>query len=240
MKCNLCTLSFTLWLLAIPLAAQWLSAAWAYGPDKQVAWQLPGQLLAQASRARTQLQSNSRGDQFATLPAVQSVQPTEVAPGAQLTISGVNFSSSPRDNLVYIGEKGAQIQSASSSTLVITVPPDVRPGKQELIVATRGFRANQFEITIVGPPPELDSVSLSSAAPGATLTISGKNFSTNPRENRVNIGGLSAEVTSASSGSLTVVVPVLASPQYGVSVNVEVAKQKAKKSLSIDIQNRQY
>lgn len=175
-------------------------------------------------------------------PAAQlkSLNTNEVGLGERLTITGTGFSTTQRDNNVSIGDKNAQILQSSATSITVTVPKDVKAGKQKVMVTVKTAKSNTLEVTIVGPPPELDSLSLSSAAPGASLTLSGKNFSPTAQENKVTIGGAHAQVTSASTSSISVMIPHdIESPQEA-SVSVEVGRQKAKNSLQIMIQSREY
>jgi hypothetical protein len=174
-------------------------------------------------------------------PEIKSAQPQELAVSEKLTLNGQNFSTIAKDVAVTIGDKKAEVQSATAQSVIVIVPKEAPVGKQKVIISVRGVKSSPSEIVVLPPPPELTSLSLSSGAPGANLTISGKNFSPNAHENRVTIGGAEAEVDSASQGSLSVVIPSsIESPQYGVSVSVQVGKQKAKRSLTLDIQSREY
>lgn len=173
-------------------------------------------------------------------PQVKSLNPTKVKLEEKLTITGTNFSTSPKDNVVSIGEKQAQVQQASPTSIIVTVPKEAKAGKQKVTITLRGVKSNAVEVTVIGPPPELDSLSLTSASPGASLTISGKNFSTTAHENKVTIGGAQAEVHSASAGSLSVTIPASIESPQEASVTVQVDDQSAKNSLTIQIQSREY
>ena len=68
--------------------------------------------------------------------------------------------------------------------------------------------------------PVITSFSPTSAIIGATITISGKNFSTTPANNIVRFGNVTGSVVSATATSLSVTVPTGASyGQLTVSVN---------------------
>lgn len=89
-------------------------------------------------------------------------------------------------------------------------------------------------------PPELSSISMLSAPPGTEVTITGKNFAKNPKDNKVLFGEVAANVLSGSAESLTVVIPEMDYPQLGVSITVQVGKIKSKSELHIDVQNKEY
>ena len=62
-----------------------------------------------------------------------------------------------------------------------------------------------------GLPPVITSFTPASGTVGTSVTIDGSNFNSNPSNNQVYFGGVSAAVTVASPTSLTVTVPVGAS-----------------------------
>ena len=55
--------------------------------------------------------------------------------------------------------------------------------------------------------PRIDSVSPSNPAAGAAITITGANFDSDPGYDKVTLGGAAAQVTAATSTSLTVTLP---------------------------------
>lgn len=61
--------------------------------------------------------------------------------------------------------------------------------------------------TVSNAPPKILSVTPSSAAAGAVVTVAGENFSSNPAANVVYFGTAKAVVNTTSSGMLEVVVP---------------------------------
>lgn len=171
---------------------------------------------------------------------IKSCQPNEVPCEEKLTINGAGFSTNPKDMVVQIGDKTAVPTAASATSIQLVVPKNVKPGKTKVTVFVGKTRSNDSEVTILMPPPELDSLSLSSASPGGSLTISGKNFSTNARENTVTIGGATAEVHGASNTSLSVTIPSSIESPQEAEVTVKVGKQSAKHGLPIMIQSREF
>lgn len=233
MMLRLCVLSSLALVLVSPFSARCESNGTAAGNNHL-------SVVAYDTGARQLAQARAAAPAKAPAPEIKSVQPADPIVGEKVTLNGERFAKTPREAAVSIGGKNAPVQSCSETSVVVIVPTDLKPGKHPIIIATNGVASKEFQVTVLGPAPELASLSLSSGAPGATLTISGKHFSPNAGENAVTIGGASAEVTSASSESLSVVIPTIDSPQYGVPVSVSVGKQKSKNHLSIDIQNREY
>ena len=55
-------------------------------------------------------------------PIINSFAPLQGPIGATVTINGSNFSTTPTNNIVYFGSVKANVQSATSNQLVVTVP----------------------------------------------------------------------------------------------------------------------
>lgn len=172
-------------------------------------------------------------------PVLSNGKPDKAGQGDTITLTGSHFGSKPTANTVRVGGTKAEVKSASETSLDIVVPANTKPGDNKVTVTTSGATSNSITIVVVAVP-ELEDLSLESAPPGQELTISGRNFSPKPSENVVTIAGATAEVTSASTGSLTVIIPEVYNPQYAIPVTVEVNGVKAKNSLTMDIYNRVY
>jgi endoglucanase len=68
--------------------------------------------------------------------------------------------------------------------------------------------------------PRITSINPTSALPGASITITGTNFSTTANANSVAFGSATATVTAATATSLTVTVPNIAAGAVNVTVSV--------------------
>ncbi|MFN0084257.1 MAG: Ig-like domain-containing protein [Blastocatellia bacterium] len=82
----------------------------------------------------------------------------------------------------------------------------------QVSVTAAGYSAsNLSEVEIAGVsgplPPQVSGFGATSALAGQQLIINGNGFSTNPADNLVRISGLDADVVSATSTTLTVMVP---------------------------------
>ena len=77
--------------------------------------------------------------------------------------------------------------------------------------------------------PALDALSVSEAAAGTAITLSGNNFSPTPDHNVVLFSGIRGRVTSASSTELEVLVPVCL-PTRSVQVTAQLGAVRAKPS----------
>ena len=62
------------------------------------------------------------GFAYGGVPVIFSFSPSSDTVGAMITINGNNFSATPADNIVYFGPVRATVNSASPSSLQVTVP----------------------------------------------------------------------------------------------------------------------
>jgi endoglucanase len=95
-------------------------------------------------------------------------------------------------------------------------PTPVSPTKQQLLASI------QFTLgggTVAGAPT-ISAMNPTSGAAGASVTITGTNFSTTTSANTVTFGSTAATVTAATAKSLTVTVPNVAAGAVNVTVAV--------------------
>ncbi len=76
------------------------------------------------------------GFAYGGVPAILSFSPVSGAVGTMITINGKNFSANPADNIVYFGPVRAVVNSASPSSLQVTVPAGAA---YDLITVTTNF-----------------------------------------------------------------------------------------------------
>lgn len=90
--------------------------------------------------------------------AISSITPTSVAPGESVTINGMGFASTASGNTVtFTGSAEANITSASTSQLVVTVPQGAQDGP--ITVEANGLSATSSATFTVGASgPEIPQV----------------------------------------------------------------------------------
>jgi len=150
--------------------------------------------------------------------------------GEEITITGTNFSSSALSNDVSFNGVLTEVVSASTTSLVVTVPPQVLTGK--LTVQIEGLLAQSPEdfVTI----PTITSFTPDVGAPGAEVVISGANFSDAPEENTVSFNGVPAMVLSSTFNTITAAVPD--GSENGL-ITVEVGGQVAESPTEFMVDN---
>jgi RHS repeat-associated protein len=138
----------------------------------------------------------------------QSFSPARGGPGAQVSITGGCFGPNPGDQQVLFGGGIAgAITLASTNRLVATVPAGATTGP---ITVVRGSdtAVTQASFTITATVgPVVTGVSPTTAVAGDTVTLTGSGFDSDPLNNVVAVNQTRAQVTAATSTSLTIRVP---------------------------------
>ena len=91
--------------------------------------------------------------------------------------------------------------------------PDVSSFSFLLLISTQTVSGNEQTVA-----PQVSSVSVDTMVPGASVVLTGVNFSPTPANNTVTIGGRVATITGASATQLTVTVPCVSSGNVPVQV----------------------
>lgn len=88
-------------------------------------------------------------------PAISAFSPVSGPIGTVVTITGANFGAAPSNNIVFVGGVKANVTSATTSLLTVTVPAGAM--FQPIIVTTNGLTAyskNPFIVTFAGAAPQ--------------------------------------------------------------------------------------
>ncbi|OWA20887.1 hypothetical protein B9W61_25825 [Streptomyces sp. CS057] len=163
----------------------------------------------QTARYRYDAAGNRLGvDRFASsVVSVLSVVPVRAEAGADVTLSGTGFSTTPASNTVLFGTKPAVVKTATATRIVVTVPAGVTQGKVSVTVGTS--RAESIEVFTPAPgKPTVSSYAPTAGPPGSQVVLSGTGFAAAMTDNVVRFnGGRIAEVTGRTDTALTVKVP---------------------------------
>ena len=152
-------------------------------------------------------------------PTITSFTPTEGVVGTVVTINGSNFSPNLSENKVDFNGTNAVVTSASTTSIVTSVPQGARSGLISVIVDGRTARKGDFTVLL----PEIlivDYFEPTEVFEGSQVVVFGNKFSPIPENNEVSINGIKAEVISASVTELLIIVPEGAS-SGNISVKVE-------------------
>src|SRR5258708_1090262 len=153
--------------------------------------------------------------EFGAGNSASDVQSTAAGSEGQWFSSLVQFiASKPAMNWTYWALNGEDSFSILDSNYDST---PASAAKQQLLAGI------QFTLGGSGggpTTPTISSINPTSAAPGASVTVTGTNFSATANANTVTFGAATATVTAATTTSLTVTVPNIAAGAENVTVSV--------------------
>ena len=148
----------------------------------------------------------SNGVSFTVLPTptLSNVAPTSGAVGATVTVTGTNLGSTQGSGTVKFNGTGATVTTWSATSIVVTVPSGATTGN--VVVHTSGVDTNGASFTVLGTPA-ISTLSLTTGAPGASVTLTGTNFGTTQGSGTVTFNGTTASITGWSATSIVTTVP---------------------------------
>lgn len=141
-------------------------------------------------------------------PTISSFTPSSGSVGSTVTITGTNFSAIPANNIVkFFNSKTATITASTATSITTTVPTGAITGPISVTVNCMTVQSATDFTVIVSTPPTISGFSPASGPVGATVTITGTNFSTTPANNTVKFNATTAVVTASTATSITTTVP---------------------------------
>ncbi len=150
-----------------------------------------------------------------TAPAISALSATGGAVGETIVISGSNFGASIGENAVQFNGVAAEITAASENEITVIIPEGATTGP--LTVEFLGQTGTLEVFTIA---PVILSFNPERGTGGDEIVITGTNFDPLTIDNNVSFNGVVAEVLSASTTELTVVVPPQAN-SGSIAVEIE-------------------
>ena len=138
-------------------------------------------------------------------PTITSFSPISGAVGANVIINGTNFSTTPGDHIVKFNNTTAIVKASTNTSITTTIPAGSTTGLISITVS--GVTITSISDFTILPTPTLTGFTPTGGAVGASVTISGTNFSTTPNDLIVKFNNTSAVVTSSTTTSITTTVP---------------------------------
>ena len=137
-------------------------------------------------------------------PAINELIPEHGRVGDLIIIKGENFDTIPANNVVRFAGVKAQVESATTSELTVTVPQGVKTGNVQL---------NLHGFSVDGPVFSFNTVVAEELIPnhgraGDVLMVKGAFFNTEELlKNQVTFGEFEGEVIDATDSTLQVIIP---------------------------------
>lgn len=139
-------------------------------------------------------------------PTISEIAPSSAWVGDAVTITGTNFFATVAgNNLVNFDGTAATVTAVTATTITAIVPDGASSG--EVMVRSNNQNSGGFTFTVRNPVPIITSFDLTTGPEGASVTITGKNFSSIPSDNVVSFNGTTATVTESTATSITTTVP---------------------------------
>jgi YD repeat-containing protein len=129
--------------------------------------------------------------------------------GQTVSIYGTGFSATAGQNTVTFNGTTASVTSASTTSLVVTVPSGATTGIISITSPNGSANSSTSFVVATSSAPTITSFSPTVGAIGTTVTVSGTNFDT-LAQNRLAVNRTRAHLSSATSTSLQTAVPALA------------------------------
>lgn len=148
----------------------------------------------------------SAGGSFTVTPApsITSLTPNTGTIGSSVTIAGANFNAQGTGSKVtFNGTQATSITNWTSTSITAVVPTGATTGNV-VVTAAGGVSSTGANFT-VATAPSITSLTPTSGEPGASVTITGTNFTT--ITGTVTFNGQVASTSSWSNASIVAVVP---------------------------------
>lgn len=133
------------------------------------------------------------------IPVIGSLSPNTGVIGSTLTITGSNFSTVLANNQVRFGSETATVNSATATSLNVTVPPNI----WGIVPVTVSVGASTSAGSNYRVKPLLTSAAPTSGSTGDVITLTGTGFDPTPANNTINFFGSNLTPTTASTTSLS-------------------------------------
>ncbi|QHS55467.1 hypothetical protein GWR56_07910 [Mucilaginibacter sp. 14171R-50] len=143
-------------------------------------------------------------------PTIENIAPTKGRTGDTVSITGVNYSATPADDVVKFNGVNAEIISATATKLMVKVPAGGSTGAVSVKVKNSEVATGPTFTYIQAAT--FTSFAPASAKTGDTIVVKGTNFSTIPADNVVHFTGpqnnlFTGTVIAATATQLQVIVP---------------------------------
>lgn len=150
------------------------------------------------------------GYTYASPPTITSLSPVKgpQSGGQLITINGSELDASTR---VFFGSVAATSVVVESTTRLTVTTPASAAGVVGVTVRTDTGEATLANAYTFAAPPVISSFAPSAARVGSSVTIHGTNFDSIAANNDVRFAGIAAQILTASTTDLVVVVPAGAS-----------------------------
>jgi YD repeat-containing protein len=157
----------------------------------------------------------SNGESFTVLPtpSITSLTPSSDPVGAVVTISGTNFGVTQGSSTVVFDRTTATPTMWSNTSIQVPVPTGAATGN--VVITVNGVASTGVSFTVL-PTPSITSLTPTSGAVGASVTIKGTSFGSSQGASAVTFNGTPGTPTNWANTSIKVPVPASTTTGYVV------------------------
>eukprot|EP01132_Coremiostelium_polycephalum_P021434 gene21434-25450_t len=137
-------------------------------------------------------------------PVIDVVNPLSGLSGTEMTVTGTGFSEITGETKVFINDKELPVSTVTKTAVKLIIPPNIGTGKVNVSVNGQTAEGPVFTDQALG----IIRLNPESGAVGTEVTIFGTGFGDKTGDNIVTFNNTPAQVTSASTTQLKVIVPV--------------------------------
>jgi YD repeat-containing protein len=145
--------------------------------------------------------------QSASTVTILTFLPKTGPSGTSVTIYGLGFSATAGDNAVAFNGTPATLSAASPTKLVVVVPAAASTGPIAVTTPNGTAVSSAAFVVASGTAPSITGFSPQAGTPGTAVSISGSGFQPTAALNRLAFNIRNAQVQSATSTTLSTVVP---------------------------------
>lgn len=203
---------------------------WNSKLDGRIVVQLPAEVETGPVKViiAGQLSHETQALTFTARPVLVEALPPSAKPGATLTLRGRNFNLITAFNKVSLNGKACQVVTVSSARqMTIILPAGATTGILQIRLETNEFQLDGLSTAVVTILPELVHMAPKRSIPDVTITLYGRNFTTDKSAVKVLLGGRKTiqgnEILSLSDTRLTFKAPGTDVVPAGEAVEVRVS-----------------
>jgi hypothetical protein len=153
------------------------------------------------------LQGTGRAEMefFVLVPTrIAAIEPPAAPVGARVTVRGEGFETDVRQLQIRLGRLAIRPAAASTTSLEFVVPPGAQSGPLAVDAPMRQTATANFSVL---NPPVVQTFAPPQGAPGARVTLRGRNFGSDPSAVSVTLGGTTMAVSQVTPTTIVAEVP---------------------------------
>ena len=153
-------------------------SGWGFPAENQISVTVPPGAITGPIRVTNTVNVGVSSNDFIVTraPIVTGFEPIAAAPGDQIRIDGINFTSVPSPGGVKFNGANSKSNTVTADTLLFAYVPNNATTGPLTVTNSFGAGSSTEDFTVIGNLPVISDFSPDSGARGTPVTINGKNF----------------------------------------------------------------